>query len=478
MVKAGELALPEEKSPAANARKIAVIGAGPAGLTAAGTLADSGFAVTVYEASGCAGGMLLWGIPAYRLPKDILAYEVELIRRKGVRIVLNCRIGKDKTMEELRKENAAVFISAGAHMSRKLGVPGEEIAGVDFGVEFLRQAGSKDNKPHVGRRVLVIGGGNVAMDVARTALRLGAKQVEMVALEKRDEMPAYKEEIEATLAEGIAINNGWGPNRILGDGAVTGIELRECTRVFDENGRFSPAYNENNLKTINADQIIVAIGQAVNPDLLKHCGVEIGRGCFTADPVTLETSVKGIFAGGENATGPGSVIQAVAAGKRAAESIERYLSGKDLRLDRFTDTLKPLADEFLPSTDDCEKKKRAEAAVLPAGERTRRFPGDRSRIFRGGSRGGGRALPELRALFRMHGVCYRLRQKGCRARHAGRNHHPGRRLRHPDAGLRGIRRQTQRGIRVQPVPERPDERPVRADAVGRRALCRTRRPPG
>ena len=373
MVKAGELALPEEKSPAADARKIAVIGAGPAGLTAAGTLADSGFAVTVYEASGCAGGMLLWGIPAYRLPKDILAYEVELIRRKGVRIVLNCRIGTDKTMEELRKENAAVFISAGAHMSRKLGVPGEEIAGVDFGVEFLRQAGSRDNKPHVGRHVLVIGGGNVAIDVARTALRLGAKQVEMVALEKRDEMPAYKEEIEATLAEGIAINNGWGPNRILGDGAVTGIELKECTRVFDENGRFSPAYNESNLRTIDADQIIVAIGQAVSPDLLKHCGVEIGRGCFTADPVTLETSVKGIFAGGENATGPGSVIQAVAAGKRAAESIERYLRGKDLRLDRFTDTLKPLADEFLPSTDDCEKKKRAEAAVLPAAERTRDF---------------------------------------------------------------------------------------------------------
>ena len=168
-------------------------------------------------------------------------------------------------MEELQKENAAVFISAGAHVSRKLGVPGEEMSGVDFGVEFLRQAGSTDDKPRVGRHVLVIGGGNVAVDVARTALRLGAKQVEMVALEKRDEMPAYKEEIEATLAEGIAIHNGWGPNRIIGDGAVTGIELKECTRVFDENGRFSPAYNENNLKTIDADQIIVAIGQAVEP---------------------------------------------------------------------------------------------------------------------------------------------------------------------------------------------------------------------
>jgi heterodisulfide reductase subunit A-like polyferredoxin len=373
MVKAGELALPEEKSPAADAPKIAIVGAGPAGLTAAGDLADRGFAVTVYEASGNAGGMLLWGIPSYRLPKDILAYEVELIRRRGVRIVLNCRIGYDKTIEELRKENAAVFISAGAHVSRKLGVPGEEMSGVDFGVEFLRQAGSANDKPRVGKHVLVIGGGNVAVDVARTALRLGAERVEMVALEKRDEMPAYKEEIGATLAEGITINNGWGPNRIVGDGSVTGIELKECTRVFDEKGRFSPAYNENNLKAIGADQIIVAIGQAVNPDLLGHCGVGTGRGCFMADPVTLETSVQGIFAGGENATGPGSVIQAVAAGKRAAESIERYVSGKDLRADRFTDTLKPLPDELLPSTDGVGKRARAEAAVLPAGERTDDF---------------------------------------------------------------------------------------------------------
>jgi heterodisulfide reductase subunit A-like polyferredoxin len=372
MVKAGDLALPEEKSPAADAPKIAVVGAGPAGLTAAGDLADKGFAVTVYEASPSAGGMLLWGIPAYRLPKEILAYEVELIRRRGVKIVLNCRIGQDKTIEELRKENAALFISAGSHVSRKLGVPGEATQGVDFGVEFLRQAGGVD-KPRVGGHVLVIGGGNVAVDVARTALRLGAKQVEMVALEKRDEMPAYKEEIAATLAEGITIHNGWGPNRILGDGAVAGIELRECTRVFDENGRFNPAYNEKNLKILSADQIIVAIGQAVHPDLLGHCGLTTSRGCFMADPVTLETSVPGIFAGGENATGPGSVIQAVAAGKRAAESIERFLTGKELRADRFTDALKPLPEEALPSTDDVEKRARAEAAVVPAGERTADF---------------------------------------------------------------------------------------------------------
>ena len=195
----------------------------------------------------------------------------------------------------------------------------------------------------------------------------------MVSLESRDEMPAYKEEIEATLAEGIKIVNSWGPNRMIGDETVTAIELKECSRVFDENGRFNPVYNATNLKTINADQIIVAIGQAVHGDLLDHCGVGVQRGCFMADPETLSSSVPGIFAGGDNASGPASVIQAVAAGKRAAESIERYVNGKDLHGDRFTDTLKPLPDDLLPSTTDVEKKKRAEASVLSTGERTDNF---------------------------------------------------------------------------------------------------------
>jgi NADPH-dependent glutamate synthase beta subunit-like oxidoreductase len=218
-------------------------------------------------------------------------------------------------MSDLQKEYDCVFISAGAHVSRKLGVDGEDLPGVDYGVEFLRQAADKDNGPRVGAHVVVIGGGNVAIDVARTALRLGAKQVEMVALEKRDEMPAYEEEVAATLAEGIIINNGWGPNRIIGAASVQGIELKQCTRVFDENGRFNPAYNQKNLKNIVADQVIVAIGQAIDADLLDHVCVDIERGCFKVDPVTLETSLKGVFAGGDNASGPASVIQAVAAGK-------------------------------------------------------------------------------------------------------------------------------------------------------------------
>ncbi|MGD0274476.1 MAG: FAD-dependent oxidoreductase [Syntrophales bacterium] len=373
LVKSGALSMPEEKTPPANALKVAIIGAGPAGLTAAGDLADKGFAVTVYEASNTAGGMLYWGIPQYRLPKDILDYEVELIRRKGVSIVLNCCVGKDKTIEELRDKNDCIFISAGAHVSRKLGVEGEDQRGVDYGVEFLRQAGNWDNKPLLRGGVVVIGGGNVAIDVARTALRLGARKVDLVALEKRDEMPAYKEEIEATLAEGITIHNGWGPNRIIGDGSVKGMELKQCTSVFDAAGKFNPTYNHKNLNILGADHIIVAIGQAVNSDLLKHIGVETERGCFKADPVTLETSVKGIFAGGDNAFGPGSVIQAVATGKKAAESIERYLTGKDMLGDRFDATVKPVPEELLPSTADIEKRERASAREIPVEERTGNF---------------------------------------------------------------------------------------------------------
>ncbi len=372
LVKSGELALPQEKTPAADAKRIAIIGAGPSGLTAAGDLADKGFAVTIYEAKDTAGGMLYWGIPQYRLPKDILDYEIELIRRKGVEIILNCRIGKDKSIEELHNENEAIFISAGAHVSRKLGVEGENKKGVDYGVEFLSSVGSK-KKPQLKGKVVVIGGGNVAVDVARTALRLGAKKVDLISLEQRDEMPAYKEEIEATLAEGINIVNGWGPKQILGNGSAEAIELKQCVSVFDEEGRFKPVYDENNLKTIKADKIIVSIGQAVDSEFSRQIGVQMERGCFKTNPVTLETSIKGIFAGGDNASGPGSVIQAVAAGKRAAESIGKYLNCENMEADLFEETLRPFPEELLPSLKNIEKKKRAVAEELSVSKRLEDF---------------------------------------------------------------------------------------------------------
>ncbi len=372
MLQAGLIQLPEERKPAPGAKKVAVIGAGPAGLTTANDLAEAGFAVMVYESRDKAGGMLRWGIPEYRLPKKVLDHEIELIRRKGVTFVTNCVVGKDVTIQTLRNENAAVFIAAGAHVSRKLGVEGEGLGGVLPGVEFLRDAAS-DKKPAVKDNVLVIGGGNVAVDVARTALRLGAKKVEMICLEGEKEMPASKEEIEATLAEGIKIRNGWGPKRLLGDGNVRGVEFKRCTAVFDDQRRFRPVYDENNLTTIDADQVIVAIGQSVDADLVRHIGVLNERGCFKADPVTGQTSVEGVFAGGDNVLGPAAVIDAVAAGKRAAESIARYLDGKDMRGDRFEDSLRSLPEDLLPSVENVEKKVRARPEELEPAGRMRHF---------------------------------------------------------------------------------------------------------
>ncbi len=373
LYKSGTLKLPGQKNPSPDAKKIAIVGGGPAGLTAADDLAGRGFAVTIYESRDSAGGMLYYGIPRYRLPKDILDYEVDLIKRKGVRIVLNCTIGKNKDFTELKKENDAVFVSAGAHVSRKLGISGEDKTGVDYGVEFLRQAPNEKDKPLVKENVIVIGGGNVAIDVARTALRFGAKRVELISLEQRNEMPAYKEEIEATIAEGIVIRNGWGPKQIFGNGSVAGIELKQCTSVFDPNGKFKPSYDENKTIKIDADQIIVAIGQMLDNDLTKHIGIDIERGCFKVNPVTLETSAEGIFAGGDNVSGPASVIQAVAAGKRAAESIARYLNNEDMLPNRFEHSLKPVPEELLPSEKNIAKKNRASADELSVENRINNF---------------------------------------------------------------------------------------------------------
>jgi heterodisulfide reductase subunit A-like polyferredoxin len=391
MLQSGQLALPEEKTPAPNAKKVAVVGAGPAGLTAANDLADRGFAVTIYEATSAAGGMLRWGIPQYRLPKDVLDHEVELIRRKGVRFVFDCRVGAEVTIKRLRQDHDALFLSTGVPQGRALGVEGESKTGVVQGVDFLSAVarasrpcaaqedlqGNKGNMPSphptVKDRVIVIGGGNVAVDVARTALRLGARSVAMVCLEQRDEMPAYPEEVEATLAEGIEVRPGWGPRRILGNGSVTGIECKRCTSVFDRDGRFNPQYAENERTSFDADQIIIAIGQQNSKAFLAHIAVEADRGRIKADPVTLETSLPGVFAGGDTVSGPASVIEAVAAGKRVAESIEHYLNGRDLRSGRFEETLRPLPEELLPETKELEQKPRSRVRELPPMSRARNF---------------------------------------------------------------------------------------------------------
>lgn len=374
LVKSGEIPMPPERKPEPGAKKIAVIGAGPAGLACADDMAGRGYAVTVFEAQARAGGMLLYGIPGYRLPRDIIDYEIELIRRKGVEFKFNTRLGSHISPPgELKKNFDAVFVACGAHASRKLGIEGENISGVDYGIEYLKKNASPSMGPHTGENVVVIGGGNVAVDVARTALRLGAKHVELVALEKRHDMPAYEDEIKSVIDEGITIRNGFGPCKINGDGSVSGIELKECTRVFDKDGRFSPVYNMENIVTLKADQVIVAIGQMVEDDLITESGIDTERGCFRADPVTLETSMKGIFAGGDSQSGPASVIEAVAAGKRAAESMDRYLKGQEMYTGRFESTIKPVPEKLLPDLKEYERARRAVAEELNASERAVNF---------------------------------------------------------------------------------------------------------
>ncbi len=373
MLDAGDITLPEQRTPEPGAKRIAIIGAGPAGLTAADDLAERGFAVTVYEEAEKAGGMLRYGIPEYRLPKRILDHEIELIRRKGVTFNHGVRVGRDTTFDDIRRSSDAVFLAVGAPDSRRLGIQGEDLPGVLSGLSFLRAAADPGNRPAIRGRTLVIGGGNVAVDAARTALRCGADSVEMIALESRAGMPAYPEEIAATLDEGIEIRNGWGPKRILGGATVEGIELRRCVRVFGNDGRFAPEYDDTDTARIDADTVIVAIGQAVNRELLESLGIDAGPSGLMLDAVTLETPVDGLFAGGDIATGPASVIDAVAAGKRAAESIARYCAGEDLTTDRFESTVKPVPEDLLPSTKGVAERRRSVPAELAVDARKGAF---------------------------------------------------------------------------------------------------------
>jgi heterodisulfide reductase subunit A len=356
----------EEQDPAA---RVAVIGAGPAGLAAAYFLRRRGYPVTVFEALPVAGGMLRAGIPDYRLPPAILDREIDYIRRLGVALKLSTPVGAGLTVDDLFNQGyRAVFAAAGTHGSGRLRVEGEDAPGVQHAVPFLRQHNLAGGAT-VGRDVVVIGGGAVAIDVARVARRLGAARVRLYCLERRDEMPAWADEVRAALEEQIEINNGWGPRRILTKGGVAaGVEFRRCTRVFDENQRFSPTYDENETQRVEGDSVIVAIGQV--PDTAWAAGsqaIPLGpRGHALADPQTFATARPGLFAGGEAYTGPSIVVQAVANGREAAESIARYLQGRDLTADR---PARPKGERWNPIPADVKKAPRVRPASLPLAER-------------------------------------------------------------------------------------------------------------
>ena len=362
-------------------RKVAVIGGGPAGLSCAHELALMGFAVTVFEAQQQSGGMLVLGVPEYRLPRDIVQSEIDAIASLGVEIRHNARLGRDFTLSDLKAQGfESVFLGIGAHKSRELAIEGVMLDGVLRAIDFLLNVNLGYNVK-LGSKVVVIGGGNVAFDVARSvvrqaerfanmteaelrtalhqaagaleeltsregeapdevrlaldvareAIRSGVPEVHMYCLESLDELPAAREEIEEAEREGIKLHTRYGPRRVIGaDGRVTGVELVKCARVFDANRRFNPQFIEGSEETVPCDTVVLAIGQSADLSWIRpEDDLKVTpRGTLQTDPQTMATSRPDVFAGGDVAFGPRIIITAVAEGKKAAKSIARYLTGK------------------------------------------------------------------------------------------------------------------------------------------------------
>jgi len=387
-------------------RKVAVVGSGPAGLGCAHDLALLGYDVTIFEALPDTGGMLRYGIPEYRLPRGVIDREVAAVERLGTTIKTGTPLTADYGLAELRSEGfEAFFLSVGAMRGRDLSIPGSDNDGVVKAVDYLLNL-NRGYRVDLGERVIVIGGGAVAfdaarsavrefyspmeeiemtaeatahqpaMDAARGALRGGAKEVHVASLESLEEMPASqtvqgKEELHEALVEGVELHPAWGPKRILGDGSVTGVEFVAVTRVFDEDGRFNPIFDETKTMVIDADSVILAIGQ--QPDL-SFLGdddhIELTRaGTLKIDPKTLATTAPGVYAGGDAAFGPRIAIEAVANGKRAAQSIHAHLAGSGAAPRLSVEIDKVAADEYgMPA--GYELRTRKTAPTVDVGRRT------------------------------------------------------------------------------------------------------------
>jgi NADPH-dependent glutamate synthase beta subunit-like oxidoreductase len=361
-----------EKPPVLHPEKVAVIGSGPAGLSAAHDLALLGYGVTVFEAAAVPGGMLHLGIPEYRLPRDVLQAQIREILDLGPDLRLNARLGKDFTLRDLREQGyQAILLAFGLHRSRDLSIPGNDLDGVVKGIDFLLNV-NLGYRFSIGKQVVVIGGGNVAIDVARSALRqqqrltletlsssllpdslspselevamkelmdvsraalrMGAREVHLVCLESREEMPAFREEVEEGTEEGLRVHPSLGPKQFVGSkGKLTGLETIRCTSVFDAQHRFNPTFEAGTEKIISCDTAILAIGQASDISFIApEDGIETTRGgTIKIDPETLMSTAPGIFAAGDIAFGPRLIISAVADGKKAAENIDRYLRGAE-----------------------------------------------------------------------------------------------------------------------------------------------------
>jgi len=350
-----------EKPGESTRKKVAIIGSGPAGLAAAYYLRLAGHRITVFDRMEEAGGLLRYVIPSYRLPKDIVTRTVKMLENIGIEFKLKADIGKKITLKNLKKQYDAVFIGTGAWDPVSIGLDGEKSA--KFGLEFLANV-QKGLKKALGKKVLVIGGGNAAIDVAITSLRLGTEEVTMACLESREEMPALPWEIEQAEEENVKIMPSWGPHKILKSrGKVVGMELIRCTSVFDKAGGFAPVCDETVNTTVEADVIVMAVGYATDLKFAEGV-VNTSRGLIVANPETQATHVRGIFAGGSVARGAATVIEAIADGKRAAIAMDAYLkkSGSDKR-NAAGPLLKFNAEYY-------KKTKKLKASRIPVNKRT------------------------------------------------------------------------------------------------------------
>ena len=319
-----------------NEAKVAIIGSGPAGLSCAYQLARRGYKVTIYEALPVVGGMLQVGIQDYRLPRDILQREISnnILLPFKVEVKANSPVSRE-VFQRIRQEFQAIFIATGAQKARELNVPGVNLDGGFYGVSFLRDRALSKLPPDLlkGKKVVVVGGGGVAIDASRTAVRLGAEKVQLVCLESQEDMPAYEWDIQDAAKEGVELNCSWGPEEILGDdnGKVRAVSFIRCTSVFDSEGKFNPSFDRSIERSFEADAAIIAIGQVSDLSFLAEEVRSTPEGKVKVDDA-LKTDVAGIFAGGDTVTQPATVIEAIAAGSRAAHSINRYLRGEPLTL--------------------------------------------------------------------------------------------------------------------------------------------------
>lgn len=346
--------------------KIAIIGGGPAGLSCAFYLAQMGYYPTVFEKNEKAGGMLTYGIPSYKLEKDVIDAEIEIMKEMGVEIKTGVEVGKDVTLADLRKDGyKAFYVAVGCSGGRYPNVPNDRADGTTTAVEFLKKANTGNCS--FDDETIVVGGGNVAIDAARVSARSGAKKVTMLCLESKDIMPATKEEIKEAEEDGVEIKCGWGPKEVIVEnGKATAIVFKKCTRVFDENKKFSPVYDENETVTVPATKIIFAIGQTVEwGELLKDTKVEYHHGNYpVADKLTYQTAEEDIFVGGDVYTGPKFAIDAIAAGHEAAESLHRYVQHGHMTIGRNKREFIELNKDDI-SVTDYDTAGRQEAGMRP-----------------------------------------------------------------------------------------------------------------